>query len=68
MVNFADLVKWLREALLAARRGPVVHRDTSELLDVKRRARISARQLHLTAYLVLQISMTSRDYLFIIYH
>ena len=35
---------------------------------VKRRARISARQLHLTAYLVLQISMTSRDYLFIIFH
>ena len=37
----------------------------SKVLGVKRRARISARQLH---YLVLQISMTSRDYLFIIFH
>ena len=28
-MHLADLVKWLREALLAARRGPVVHRATN---------------------------------------
>ena len=43
-------------------RGRTVQYGTT----VKRRARISAWQLHLTAYLVLQFSMTSRDYLFII--
>ena len=28
VVHFADYAKWLREALLAARRGPAVHRNT----------------------------------------
>ena len=32
MVHFADLV-WLREALLAARRGPVVDRATNMNLE-----------------------------------
>ena len=39
-MNLADLVKWLREALFDAQRGPVEHRATIKTLVYDKRHRL----------------------------
>ena len=49
-MHLADLV-WLREALLAAQRGPVVHRATNLLLD-RRRVQLDLARVFYYIYLL----------------
>ena len=48
-MHFADLV-WLREALLAARPGQVVHRATKHIIIIK--LHLQFRYLHLVYFLI----------------